>query len=114
MNSLAEWRGFFEYRKNELIKTIEHPDEIDVQVSDDEEFSQSLQLKSMIDSLLFRSKVTLTRVNRALLKISAGTFGECDDCGEKISEARLKALPDCELCIGCQEEQERRKKQYNV
>jgi len=112
MNSLTEWKNYFESKKLELIKTIEHPDEIDVQVSDEEEYSQSLQLKSMIDSLLFRTKQNLVRVNQALLKISNGTFGECDDCGDKISEARLKAKPDSILCIGCAEEEERRKKQY--
>ena len=33
-------------------------------------------------------------------------------CGESISEARLKALPDCVICISCAEEQERNKKIY--
>ena len=29
--------------------------------------------------------------------------GECIDCGESIPEARRKAVPGCERCVGCQE-----------
>jgi len=31
---------------------------------------------------------------------------ECDNCGEKIGEKRLKALPNAVLCIHCQEGRE--------
>lgn len=27
----------------------------------------------------------------------------CDDCGEKIPEARIKAVPYCVRCVDCQE-----------
>ena len=26
----------------------------------------------------------------------------CSDCGEEIGEARLRAIPDADRCIGCQ------------
>ena len=28
--------------------------------------------------------------------------GTCTDCGDRISAARLKALPDAERCVACQ------------
>lgn len=31
----------------------------------------------------------------------------CEECGEKIPEARQKAIPGVRLCIGCQEEDDK-------
>ena len=36
---------------------------------------------------------------------------ECDDCGEPISEARMRAVPGCIRCITCQTAFERALKQ---
>lgn len=32
---------------------------------------------------------------------------DCADCGEEISEKRLKAMPHTELCVFCQEKREK-------
>ena len=44
--------------------------------------------------------------------IDKGTFGVCDDCGEKISVKRLEARPETTLCIRCKEDQERVEKDF--
>ena len=44
--------------------------------------------------------------------VAAGVFGDCEECNEEISEARLKAVPDCRLCINCAEREEKIRKQY--
>ncbi|HET7771349.1 MAG TPA: TraR/DksA family transcriptional regulator, partial [Chloroflexota bacterium] len=31
----------------------------------------------------------------------AGTYGECESCGNPIPKARLDALPEATLCIEC-------------
>jgi DnaK suppressor protein len=52
----------------------------------------------------------LKEVVLALQKISEGGFGDCERCGEPISEKRLEALPFARYCIECQravEEEER-------
>lgn len=36
---------------------------------------------------------------------------ECEECGEKMSDARRKAYPGCTMCVSCLEEIEFRKKQ---
>ncbi|MFW6082696.1 MAG: TraR/DksA family transcriptional regulator [Chloroflexota bacterium] len=36
-----------------------------------------------------------------LSKISEGTYGVCERCGEDIDRDRLAVLPDANLCIGC-------------
>jgi DnaK suppressor protein len=43
----------------------------------------------------------IDEIDRALLKIDAGTYGNCERCGEPIPEARLEALPHAALCVAC-------------
>src|SRR3982751_338808 len=47
----------------------------------------------------------LQAIEEALRRIESGTFGVCRDCGEPISEARLKAIPWTRVCITCKEKQ---------
>jgi len=52
----------------------------------------------------------LRDVVAALQKVDDGSFGNCERCGEAISEKRLDALPFARYCIDCQrlaEEEER-------
>jgi|YNPNPStandDraft_1061719.scaffolds.fasta_scaffold39758_3 RNA polymerase-binding protein DksA len=44
----------------------------------------------------------LERVDYALSKIEAGTYGICEACGRNIAVERLETLPHAELCIQCQ------------
>jgi DnaK suppressor protein len=53
-----------------------------------------------------RDRSLLMRIDRALSKITEGTYGDCESCGAEISDRRLKARPFAEFCIDCQEEQE--------
>jgi DnaK suppressor protein len=45
---------------------------------------------------------TLEQVNEALERIDAGTYGNCERCGQEIDFARLKAIPQATLCMSCQ------------
>ena len=49
----------------------------------------------------------LQQVERALEKMAAGTYGICEQCGQAIDPARLKALPHALLCLDCQQRRER-------
>ena len=44
-------------------------------------------------------QVTLADVERALLKLEAGTYGTCDVCEKPIGAERLEALPWAVLCV---------------
>jgi len=57
-----------------------------------------------------RERKLIAKIREALDRIDAGEFGECEDCGEEIGEARLKARPVTTLCIECKTEQERQEK----
>lgn len=58
-------------------------------------------------SLLENAKVLLDRVETALGRVDAGTYGTCASCGKSIEAARLKALPHATLCIACKRKEER-------
>ena len=40
-------------------------------------------------------------IDKALVKIDAGTYGICERCGQPIPKERLRALPYAALCVAC-------------
>lgn len=42
-------------------------------------------------------------VRKALLALDEGSYGICIDCGQPISEKRLKYYPYAQRCLACQE-----------
>lgn len=50
----------------------------------------------------------LLRQNQdALDRISSGSYGQCAHCGEAIAPERLKAIPSAEMCVQCQQAEDR-------
>ena len=49
----------------------------------------------------------LEKVEAALKRMDAGSYGECERCGRPNDKARLKALPYAVLCIDCKKAEER-------
>jgi DnaK suppressor protein len=47
----------------------------------------------------------LQAIEEALERIEKGTYGVCRDCGERIADARLNAIPWTRVCIHCKEKQ---------
>src|SRR6476660_1996350 len=64
-------------------------------IQDDIEFAL-IQMKSE----------TLHKINEALARLDEGTFGFCFECGDEISERRLRALPFAVRCKDCEEARE--------
>jgi DnaK suppressor protein len=50
----------------------------------------------------------LNQIERALSRISDGTYGVCESCGKAIGKGRLQAFPRATLCVSCKEREERR------
>ncbi len=48
-----------------------------------------------------QARAAVDEIDRALAKITAGTYGTCERCGTPIPKARLKALPYAALCVAC-------------
>ncbi|MGQ0844223.1 MAG: TraR/DksA family transcriptional regulator [Sporichthyaceae bacterium] len=43
----------------------------------------------------------LAEIESARERLSAGTYGVCEKCGQAIAPARLEARPTARTCIGC-------------
>jgi len=59
-------------------------------------------------ALALNSRELLAQTERALARITAGTYGICESCGEPIGKARLQAFPRATLCVTCKQREERR------
>ena len=58
-----------------------------------------------------KEQVVVHRIDAAIEKIEEGEgYGDCELCGKKITVTRLKAVPYAELCVPCQEKQEKKKR----
>jgi DnaK suppressor protein len=64
-------------------------------IQDDIEFAL-IQMKSE----------TLHKIEEALARHAEGTYGYCFECGDEISERRLRALPFAVRCKDCEEARE--------
>ncbi|WP_243368334.1 TraR/DksA family transcriptional regulator [Fundidesulfovibrio soli] len=49
-----------------------------------------------------RDRQTLAGIQEALARLESGEYGLCEECGEDIAPARLKAQPMATLCVHCQ------------
>lgn len=75
-------------------------------VVDAEEASVSDIQEDIEIALMQMKSETLNRVNEAIGRLEAGSYGFCYECGEEIAEARLRALPFALRCRDCEEERE--------
>ena len=70
----------------------------------EEEATETLELEKRL-VLEKRIREQLTDVEHALHKFEEGTYGLCDNCGQRIDPARLEALPQASLCMKCKAQQ---------
>ena len=57
-------------------------------------------------TLVDMNRDILEKIDRALEKLEEGTYGICEDCGEEISEKRLRAMPFAIYCVRCKTRRE--------
>jgi DnaK suppressor protein len=82
-----------------LLATTEIGDLVD-QAGDERDRELSLLLTS-------RDKEKLQAINEALEKIREGSYGICEECGDKIGMGRLKVMPLAKYCVSCQSKMEK-------
>src|SRR5215475_11687459 len=74
-------------------------DEVDV-IRLNEDREMSFTTRSML----------VERANKlaeALQRLRGGDYGTCEECGEPIAPARLRAMPEVTTCVRCQDRLER-------
>lgn len=115
------YKELLEKKKVELVKGIKHIAEDALKTSQREAAGDlsaySLHMADMATdnydrefalNLADNEQKILNRIETALEKIDAGTYGDCESCNKKINKVRLKAVPYAELCVPCQEKQEKK------
>ncbi len=75
----------------------------DTQSQDDGDQVVSITMESLRTALQDTEYQEYKMIIAALKSIDAGTYGICQDCGEQISEKRLKYNPNAQRCLPCQE-----------
>jgi DnaK suppressor protein len=69
--------------------------------------TSEVDIQEDIELALIQMKAeTLNKINEALQRLETGRYGFCFECGEEISEARLRALPFAVRCKDCEEARE--------
>jgi DnaK suppressor protein len=76
------------------------------QAGDDLDRSDAHMQGDMELTLLQMRAETLKRVDDALVRLDAGTYGSCVDCDREIDERRLRALPFALRCQPCESRRE--------
>src|SRR5690349_13612279 len=69
--------------------------------------SSELDIQDEIEFALIQMKAeTLNKIDEALRRLEECTYGYCFECGDEISEKRLRALPFAVRCKDCEETRE--------
>jgi DnaK suppressor protein len=69
--------------------------------------TSEVDIQEDIELALIQMKAeTLNKINEALARLETGRYGYCFECGDEISEARLRALPFAVRCKDCEEARE--------
>ena len=111
----AELKRILDERRREILSEV-HDKIRDVRteaanspshgVFDAAETSES-DIQDDIEFALIQMKAeTLHKIEEALRRLDEGTFGYCFECGDEISERRLRALPFALRCKDCEEARE--------
>ena len=66
-----------------------------------EDRSTERQGDEVLESLGKVELSELKRIDAALGRLSNGIYGECQKCGDPVSDARLELLPDTPFCKRC-------------
>ena len=64
----------------------------------------AMQAQQMAQESERRREGQLVRIEGAMRRIEAGTFGSCFKCGKDIDLRRLEVDPTMTRCVGCQSE----------
>jgi len=79
----------------------------DERAADEQDVAESYQ-RSDVDLAVVQMKAeTVARIDAALRRVDAGTYGRCVECEDAIAFERLRALPFALRCTSCEQSRER-------
>jgi DnaK suppressor protein len=112
-------KKYFEKLLNEQLQTLlkkdlEQPMSTFVEGSGQSpDFTDQATLESDMDLSIHmkeRDSKLIAKIKEALERIKDGTYGFCEECGEKIFDQRLKVRPVTTVCLACKKKQETQEK----
>src|SRR3954469_17213688 len=109
----TELRKMLEDRRRELMKSVQGKiRDVRAEGGKDREVldqgeSSEVDIQEDIEFALIQMKSeTLNKIDAALRRLEEGSYGDCFECGDEISGARLRALPFAVRCKDCEEARE--------
>jgi DnaK suppressor protein len=103
-------KGMLEDRRREIhdkLRSLREQVPVDAKdVRDAEEQSVDDFVQEVDLALMQMKSETLKKIDQAIFRLEAGTYGRCQECDLEIPPARLRALPFAALCRDCQAEAE--------
>ncbi len=90
-------------RRSELVGDMsEIEQQLDAPATPDvEDRASERQGDEVLEALGHAEWNEVIRIDAALARVAAGTYGACVTCGEQISDARLDLLPATPFCKSC-------------
>jgi DnaK suppressor protein len=68
--------------------------------------AQAVESREQSHLSVVRLTERVRRLRTALDRLRKGDYGTCEECGEAIPPARLRAIPGVSTCVRCQEQLE--------
>jgi RNA polymerase-binding transcription factor DksA len=99
----AELKAQLASRLTELRARVAHLDaELHQPLSADwEEQAVDMEVQDAVEGQEKAALAEIRRIEAAISRIEAGTYGECVSCGKAIKPQRLEVLPTAAKCITC-------------
>lgn len=104
-----EFKQFAQSEIEELKKEIPRLKELVKPIAPDNAIGRISRMdnivnQSVVKAQLSKAKVRVVRLEEALKRVEEDEdFGLCIDCGDPIPMARLKAMPETQMCVECAE-----------
>jgi DnaK suppressor protein len=107
-SELNKFKTMLTAKQTELAPQLRKRDGIAIEKTPDalDEIQLAAERELMTRNLERESKL-LRDVRAALTRMQAGSYGTCQSCEEEIGLRRLQAVPWTQLCIDCQEQEDR-------
>ncbi|CCO25347.1 TraR/DksA family transcriptional regulator [Maridesulfovibrio hydrothermalis] len=74
--------------------------------ADDNEYASRISEQKINLALHVREAALIRETEETLARVDHYDFGICEDCGEEIGLARIKANPITRFCVSCQTRRE--------
>ncbi|MCW9014236.1 MAG: TraR/DksA family transcriptional regulator [Gammaproteobacteria bacterium] len=98
-NQLRALRADYVKRREAIHKDTWHTEE-----AVEKDFAEQVTQREnddVLDALDDDAKQAVMKIDNALLRIKAGEYGICVECGNEIPQQRLDVVPYAEYCIAC-------------